>query len=70
MSDYDPAEDARLSYDAAIEAKRDRLVAALVVLAEHGIPTDIQDLLVSGDPMRGIRPGALHAAIRAGRRTA
>jgi hypothetical protein len=41
------------------------LVAALVVLAERGIPTDVQDLLVAGDPMRGIAPGALEAAIEA-----
>lgn len=40
-------------------------VAALTALAERGIPTDIQGLLISGDPMRGIRPGAFAAAIQA-----
>jgi hypothetical protein len=39
--------------------------AALVTLAEKGIPTDIQELLVYGNPERGIAPGALSAAIKA-----
>jgi hypothetical protein len=39
--------------------------AGLLALAEHGIPPDIQELLVRGDPMRGIRPGALIASIKA-----
>ena len=30
--------------------------AALVRCAESGVPTDVQGLLVQGDPMRGIRP--------------
>ncbi len=62
---YDPRKDAHDSYYAAIEAKRLRLTAALVALAEHGIEPDVQELLVSGNPMRGIRPGALEAALRA-----
>lgn len=41
----------------------DRLTAALVALAQHNIPTDVQDLLVSGDATRGIAPGALEAAL-------
>lgn len=41
------------------------IAAALVVLARHNIPTDIQELLVRGDPARGIKPGALAAAIEA-----
>jgi hypothetical protein len=40
-------------------------VAAIVALARHNIPTDVQELLVSGDPMRGIAPGAMSAAIKA-----
>lgn len=39
--------------------------AAIVALAGHGIPVDVQELLVSGDPSRGIRPGALSAAFKA-----
>lgn len=39
--------------------------AALCALAEHNIPPDTQELLVLGDPMRGIPPGALSAAMRA-----
>ncbi len=34
------------------------LVAPLVALAEAGIPTDIQELLVQGDPARGNQPAA------------
>lgn len=41
------------------------LVAALTALAEANIPTDVQELLVRGDPMRGIAPGALAKAIAA-----
>jgi hypothetical protein len=44
--------------------KQIALTSALVVLAEHNIPTDIQGLLVEGNPMRGIRPGALLSALR------
>lgn len=39
--------------------------AALMALAEAGIPTDIQELLIHGDPSRGIPPGALKAALKA-----
>jgi hypothetical protein len=39
--------------------------AALVALAEHGIPSDIQELLVLGNPDYGIAPGALSKAVRA-----
>lgn len=37
-------------------------VDALTALAEAGIPTDVQELLVCGDPARGIAPGALSKA--------
>lgn len=39
--------------------------AALIALARMNVPPDVQDLLVAGDPMRGIPPGALRAAISA-----
>lgn len=39
--------------------------AAVVALARAGIQTDIQELLIAGDPMRGIPPGALDAALLA-----
>lgn len=38
---------------------------ALLELAECNIPPDIQELLVRGDPMRGIPPRALRRAIAA-----
>ena len=42
---------------------RDDLAASvLIALAEKNIPTDIQELLVNGDPQRGIAPGALSKA--------
>lgn len=44
---------------------REAEVAALVSLARHGIEPDIQELLTSGNPMRGIRPGALRVALLA-----
>lgn len=43
----------------------DPLVAAMVTLANKGIPTDIQALLINGDPMRGIAPNSLAAALKA-----
>lgn len=41
----------------------DALTAALVVLARYNVPPDVQELLVQGNPMRDIRPGALAAAL-------
>ena len=38
--------------------------AALVALAKANIPTDVQELLISGDPTRGIPPGALQSAMQ------
>jgi len=43
----------------------DSLTAALLVLTRHGIPPDIQELLIYGNPDRGIRPGALAAVLAA-----
>ena len=40
-------------------------VAALTALAEHGIPPDIQELLIFGNAARGIAPGALSKALKA-----
>ena len=41
------------------------LCAALLTLTDFGIPPDVQELLVNGDPQRGIRRGALSAAFKA-----
>ena len=43
----------------------DLLTVALTILAQRGIPSDVQELLVRGDPMRGIQPSALTAAVMA-----
>lgn len=45
------------------ELKLDQTTAAMVALAEAGIPTDVQELLVRGDPDRGIAPGAITKAL-------
>lgn len=46
------------------EAERlDAATAALISLTEAGIPTDVQELLIVGDPSRGIAPGSLSKAI-------
>jgi hypothetical protein len=36
---------------------------ALLKLAEYNIPVDVQELLINGNPSRGIRPGAFVAAL-------
>lgn len=41
------------------------LTAAVTSLAEHGVPPDIQELLIYGNPNRGIVPGALLRAVGA-----
>ena len=38
-------------------------VVALVKLAQLNVPTDVQELLVRGDPMSGVAPHALRSAI-------
>ena len=43
----------------------DAACAALAVLTEFGIPPDIQELLVMGNPKMGIKPGALSKAEKA-----
>lgn len=40
-------------------------VAALLAMATHGVPPDIQELLIHGNPDMHVRPGALAAAIGA-----
>lgn len=44
--------------------------AFLVALAEHGVPADVAELLVQGNPRLGCPPGALRAALGAIGRTA
>jgi hypothetical protein len=39
--------------------------AALSALTKHGIPPDVQELLVYGNPSRGIEPGALSETVKA-----
>ena len=39
------------------------LVAPLLILARSNVPPDIQELLVAGNPMMGVPPGVLRAAI-------
>jgi len=39
--------------------------AALVALAEHGITTDVQELLLRGDERGTVAPGALDKMLRA-----
>lgn len=39
--------------------------AFLIALTEHGIPPDIQELLIVGDPAQDIKPGAISKAIKA-----
>ncbi|SPL64446.1 DUF551 domain-containing protein [Ochrobactrum soli] len=41
----------------------DAATAALISLTEAGIPTDVQELLIVGDPSRGVAPGSLSKAI-------
>lgn len=43
----------------------DSLTAAVIALARHGIRPEIQELLIYGDPLSGVRPGALAAALSA-----
>jgi hypothetical protein len=39
------------------------LVAALMILADHNVPPDVQELLLYGNPSRSIPPGALQAVL-------
>ncbi len=43
----------------------DAMTRAVLALTRHGIRPDIQELLVYGDPLSNVRPGALQAAIAA-----
>ena len=45
----------------------DRLMVALQALVDAGVPTDIQELLLYGNPDRGVKPRALENAIAAAR---
>ncbi len=42
-----------------------RLIVALQALVDAGVPTDVQELLLYGNPDRGVRPKALEHAIAA-----
>jgi hypothetical protein len=39
--------------------------AALMALVRHGVPTDVQGLLTTGDERGAVPPRALHAAVEA-----
>jgi hypothetical protein len=43
----------------------DQLVAALNALVQAGVPTDVQELLLYGNPDRGVKPKALESALAA-----
>lgn len=45
------------------KVRLDAATAALISLAEAGIPTDVQELLIVGDPSLGVAPGSLSKAI-------
>lgn len=45
-------------------ADTEAATAALLAMAEHGVPPDIQELLIHGDG-RHVKPGALSKAMRA-----
>ena len=47
------------------DTDRRAATAALTALAEHGIPPDVQELLVRGKPNMGVKPGALSKAAAA-----
>lgn len=47
------------------ETNMDELTIALARLAEHGVPVDIQELLIHGNVSLGVPPGALAAALSA-----
>lgn len=42
------------------------VAATLIILTQEGVPADVQELLVYGNPARGIRPGALLRALKVG----
>lgn len=54
-----------MTIDSEQQAREVRLVVPLLALAEAGIPPDIQELLVHGNPSRGVPPGALVKALTA-----
>jgi len=49
----------------ASDRDHEMAVAVLCILADHGISPDLGEVLLSGNPSRGIRPGALYAAMNA-----
>ena len=43
----------------------DAATAALMVMAEHNVPPDIQELLVFGNPILGVPEGVMSKVIKA-----
>ena len=43
----------------------EQLLLALRALAEAGVPTDVQELLLYGNPDRSVKPNALERALEA-----
>ena len=48
------------------EVPQEAVVAALIVAARLGLPTDVQELLLHGEVSRGIPPGILQKMLLAG----
>ncbi len=48
-----------------MDVDRKAATDALMSLAQDGIPPDVQELLVYGNPIRDIKPGALSRALKA-----
>ncbi len=47
----------------AKERRMEIITEALIRLTEHGVPTDIQEILVHGNVSLGVPPGALEAVL-------
>jgi hypothetical protein len=57
-----PSEEVPIDYMGEME-RLSLAMDALMILTSFGVPQDVQELLVRGDAMHGVRPGALSAAI-------
>lgn len=58
-------EDGDFSKFAETDRNLEAASAALLKLAEYGVPPDTQELLLYGSKRAGVRPGALVAALSA-----
>lgn len=47
------------------EISENQLVCALMALVKAGVPSDVQELLLHGNPDRGVKPNALERALEA-----